>query len=276
VIPLMIARAVQFASCMTLLAIPMFSRWIAPPRLLAGREVSLLENQFRRLMVNAVLLALFSAVAVFWIVASSLIAETGTQWPSLLTQTQFGRLFLIRLALLIAVGASVIYNSPGLALFSSACALCSLAWAGHAAASENSAIQIAVDVLHLLAAGVWPGTLLPLAFYLGIHRSETRRVVRRFSASSLVAVSVLSVSGYANACFRLGTLNSLLTTTYGHLLLLKICLFVVTIAIAACNLLYVAPRLEASALRLRRNVALEIALAGGILFVVGALGLLPP
>ena len=223
--PLIVARAVQFASCMTLLAIPVFSRWIAPPGLSTCREASILEERLRRLMAASVLLALLSVIAVYWIVASSLIAETETQWSTLLTSTQFGRLFLIRLALILAVGASMILNSTGLALVSGACALGSLAWAGHAAASENSAFQIAVDVVHLLASGIWPGTLLPLAFYLGVTQKETRHVVRRFSASSVIAVSVLSLTGCFNAYFRLGTLNALLTTTYGHLLLLKIALF---------------------------------------------------
>ncbi|MFZ0709339.1 MAG: CopD family protein, partial [Terrimicrobiaceae bacterium] len=84
------------------------------------------------------------------------------------------------------------------------------------------------------------------------------------------------VTGFANACFRLGTLDALVVTTYGHFLLLKIALFMVTISIAACNLLYVIPRLETSFPRLKRNVAVELILALGILFVVGALGLLPP
>lgn len=274
--PLIIARAVQFASCMTLLAIPVFARWIAPPGLPTGREASILEKRLRRLMAASVLLALFSAIAVYWMVARSLTAETEAQWSTLLTSTQFGRLFLIRLALILAVGAATLCNSTGLALVSGACALGSLAWAGHAAASENSALQIVVDSAHLLAAGIWPGALLPLTFYLAINRNEARRVVRRFSTSSLIAVSVLAVTGCANACFRLGTLDALLTTNYGRLLLLKIAFFLATISIAACNLLYVIPRLETSFPRLKRNVAVELILALGILFVVGALGLLPP
>ena len=126
--PLIIARAVQFASCMTLLAIPVFSRWIAPPGLRKGREASILEKRLRRLMAVSVLLALFSAIAVFWMVALSLIAETEAEWSSLLASTQFGRLFLIRLALILAVGAATLCNSTGLALVSGACALGSLAW----------------------------------------------------------------------------------------------------------------------------------------------------
>ncbi|MGB8464703.1 MAG: hypothetical protein WCE49_07150 [Terrimicrobiaceae bacterium] len=126
--PLIIARAVQFASCMTLLAIPVFARWIAPPGLPTGREASILEKRLRRLMAASVLLALFSAIAVYWMVARSLTAETEAQWSTLLTSTQFGRLFLIRLALILAVGAATLCNSTGLALVSGACALDS--WPG--------------------------------------------------------------------------------------------------------------------------------------------------
>ncbi len=273
---LAVVRAVQFASCMTLLAIPAFSTWIAPPGVLTSRVGAILQRQFNRIIAGAFLLALLSDIAAFWLIANALSAETDVDFATLLTQTQSGRLFLLRLALIIAVGASLFSNVWGLTLLLSAGALGSLAWAGHAAASETATFQIIVDVTHLLSAGIWPGSLLPLTCFLALKEESTQRIVKRFSASSLIAVGLLSLSGCANAYFRLGSFNALLTTVYGHVLLLKIALFLIMIAIAARNL-YLVSRFKASFLpELRRNVLAELILAIGIVLVVGLLGLLAP
>ena len=52
--------------------------------------------------------------------------------------------------------------------------LASLAWAGHGAATPGAAgdLHLAADVLHLLAAGLWLGTLPPLVLLL----AEVRRI----------------------------------------------------------------------------------------------------
>jgi putative copper export protein len=260
---------------MTLLAIPAFSTWIAPPGVLTSRVGAILQRQFDRIIAGAFLLALLSDIAAFWLIANTLIAETDADFGTLLTQTQFGRLFLLRLALIIAVGASLFCNVRGLTLLLSVGALGSLAWTGHAAASETRSFQIFVDVTHLLSAGIWPGTLLPLTCFLALNEENTQTIVKRFSASSLIAVGFLSLSGCANAYFRLGSFNALLTTVYGHVLLLKIALFLM-IAIAARNL-YLVPRFKTSSLpELRRNVLAELILAIGVVLVVGFLGLLAP
>jgi copper resistance protein D len=77
----------------------------------------------------------------------------------------------------------------------------------------------------------------------------------------------------------------LTATDYGHLLLVKIALFLVMLALATVNRLWFTPALGAApgetparqALRrLRRNVVIEIATGAIILTVVAVLGVTPP
>jgi copper resistance protein D len=174
----------------------------------------------------------------------------------------------------------------------SACLLGSLAWAGHG--REDSAWHLSADVLHLLAAGIWPSGLLPL--FLILRKSPVvateadwvsmAQLVRRFSATSLAAVSLLAVTGYVNSWFLVGTVSNLFGQPYGRWLLVKTIFFCAALAIASVNLLRLKPRLlnessqpdkaGATTAQLQRNVQLELLLGTAIIIVVAILGILPP
>jgi putative copper export protein len=121
------------------------------------------------------------------------------------------------------------------------------------------------------------------------HRASSVAVARaaslRFSAYGIVAVGALLLTGAINTWYLAGSTQALTGTNYGHLLVVKIALFLVMLAIAAINRLQLTPRLvEAASTRstqdalrqLRRNVAIEIAAGVTILAIVGALGVMPP
>ena len=73
-------------------------------------------------------------------------------------------------------------------------------------------------------------------------------------------------------------------TDYGHLLLVKIALFLVMLTVATINRLWLTPALAVGAgeparhalRQLRRNVVVEIAVGALILAVVAVLGVTPP
>jgi putative copper resistance protein D len=100
----------------------------------------------------------------------------------------------------------------------------------------------------------------------------------RFSSMGILSVCTLIATGVVNTLNLAGSVTALIETEYGKLLLLKIFLFIAMVGIAAVNRLRLLPRLaNANTTRpLRRNVVLEIALATVIMFVVGALGTMPP
>jgi len=128
-----------------------------------------------------------------------------------LTRTQFGADWLLRFALALLLGCCLLMQRRErgwahgaicwTALLFAAAMLASLAWAGHGTATPGPSgdLHLAADVLHLLAAGLWLGTLPPLILFL----AEARRIgntdwaavsatmVRRYSALAIASVTVL-------------------------------------------------------------------------------------
>ena len=270
------ARVVHFAATASVAGAALFRFLIADPALRrAGADAEVWRSSLRILMWLALVLVVLSGVAWLFAVAANLGGEVGR----VLTDTRFGNAWLVRLALAMLLAFS--FGSARLSAVLAACLLGSLAWSGHAGAAPGpiGRLHLAVDVLHLLAAGTWLGGLLPL--WLLLRRQAGLAALfatERFSTLGTWAVGGLLVSGILNTCLLLDTPADLVGTTYGHLLLLKIALFVAMVAIAAVNRLRLAPRLpaEAATRGLMRNVLAETALGLVILAVVGVLGTLPP
>ena len=162
----------------------------------------------------------------------------------------------------------------------------SLVFAGHAQASGKKAWLLPVAVCHAIAAGVWPGGLLPLVLLLRRARREVdlvpgmEVVTRRFSHLSVAAVGVLAFSGMLNGVGMVGTVAALWTSAYGWLVLCKAALFALMIGLGALNRRLVQGRQPASPARavrqLWRNVAIECVLAVGVLLATEALGTSAP
>jgi len=222
----------------------------------------------------------------------------------LVTETQFGRVWLIRMALLIVIAVLIKRKPtanepaylPALGFTLSGCQLAGLAFAGHAAAADGAefVLQVCADAVHLLASGVWLGGLFPLAFLLREcnHNGDTlslavaREATRRFSNLALASVIVLICTGLYNAWNLVGGFAPLFGTTYGKLLLVKLGLLLPLLVIGAINLLWLKPTSVATkdraietgaALRsLSRNVIIEALLGLAILLIVGHMGVTPP
>jgi putative copper resistance protein D len=211
-----------------------------------------------------------------------------------LEQTRFGHVWLIRLGLLLLLLCHLAWARRGRAPSESrpttigialaACVLVSQVWAGHATAAPLS--HIAADAVHLLAATLWAGCLLPLLAVLARARVGAGgwsmlavSAVRRFTGVGVFGVAALMVTGVINGRMMVGSLQALSTTLYGQLVAAKIILFAAMVALAAINRFWLAPRLDsgppqasAAARGLWRNVAAELALVAGIFAMVGVLG----
>ncbi len=227
-------------------------------------------------------------------------------WLSVLTETQFGHAWLFRVAIDFVIGTTIwLANRNSKRTLSllrilatlSLIELVTLAWTGHAVATRGAfgIVHLLGDAVHLLAAAFWPGSLVPLATFLTmLLRSNPTEgivlavpIVRRFSASSLIAVAVLASTGLLNAIFMSGTLQALLASPYGRILVFKIILFSAMIGFGAWNLLILKPKLAVelpnakpapkSAIQvLIRNVFLEIGLGTFVILIVALLGITPP
>jgi putative copper resistance protein D len=181
------------------------------------------------------------------------------------------------------------------AVLLSAALIGSLAWAGHAAAGDGveGTIHLAADILHLVAAAAWVGALIPLALLLGAARRDqseaavavARAAVLRFSSLGIASVGTLVATGLVNTWVLAGSVAALVETDYGHLLLVKVVLFLVMLSFSAINRLWLTPRLAHApkaagappAMRqIERNSLIEAGLGAIIILIVGLLGTLPP
>jgi copper resistance protein D len=171
---------------------------------------------------------------------------------TVLFDTSFGRVWILQLALAILLLASVLVSAPRSAItVIAAGALASQAWIGHAAMGDGlrGVLSLGTMVVHLLAAGAWLGGLVPLAsLLLDARRAEKPlglacTALRRFSWMGYVAVSLILLTGTANAYVLVGSAGSLSTTAYGAVLLVKLALVALLISVALANRFYLLPRL---------------------------------
>ena len=209
-------------------------------------------------------------------------AASPSAWLSTITDTDFGKLWAVRLGLIVVVAAAAWLRSVPLQAALAGLALASLAWTGHGDLPEGALGQAhrLGDVLHLLAAGLWLGALWALA-WMAAHlpdAAETEQALRRFSGAGQLAVAVLILTGLLNAYAILGDLTKLLTTAYGRLLDVKLAAFAGMLALAAINRFVLVPRIAAGGdlRRLRLQIAAEQALGLVVVAIVAAIGTIDP
>lgn len=298
-----LTRAIHIGACLLFFAAFAFERFVA---ITVPLESGIEADQRRWLRWSTGILLpviLISGLAWFVFVTITMSGEAPdfatlkTVWAN----TQFGGVSEFRLLIwsastllaLLAGRFSILQNSSrAIQLVFSGCLLGSLAWMGHG--QESSNWHLAADILHLLAAGLWPTGLLPFALLLKQLRRHSEpgkwlfigALVRRFSAVSLGTVTLLAVTGIVNSCYLLDSFSALFTQPYGRWLSIKSLLFLVAVGIGAVNLRRLKPRLlqtnppseftHSLAAQLQLNVFLELVLGTLIVIIVAILGILPP
>jgi putative copper export protein/methionine-rich copper-binding protein CopC len=175
---------------------------------------------------------------------------------------------------LAAVGALAVGVSPALT--------------GHAAAeADHPLLAIVVDVLHVLGAGAWLGTLLLVALAgvpAALRRVPGERgpgvasILHAFHPLALWCVPLVLLSGLVSAWLRLGSFGAVTTSRYGTYLLIKVLLFACVALTGAYNWRRVLPTLgdESGARQIRRTASLELALGAVVLAVTAALVVTKP
>lgn len=250
------------------------------------------------------LAAAMQGVSLFTLEARSL--------EELILRSDVGTAWIYRSAALAVALAVALWMTrwPGIAAMllttAGAVAIATLAWSGHAAATEGDAgmLHRVGDILHMTAAAVWIGAIV--AFLLLLHprragqSSETMAIVtrslERFSMIGAICVSVIAGTGLINGQMIIGVenLGRSLTAPYGQLLLAKLALFALMLAFAAVNRWRYVPALGAARGRavaspatapaelpaalaaMRRSLTAEAATAFAILALVAWLGTLDP
>jgi copper transport protein len=149
---------------------------------------------------------------------------------------------------------------------------------GHPAASTAPALTVIADTAHLMSMALWLGGLVMLAGFV-LRRANARElgaILPVWSNWAALAVAVLVLAGTAQALIEIATVNALLHTTYGSLVLLKVGLLALVLTIAALSRRMVRRRQVVGAdgtgvRRLRRTIVTEVAGAVLILGLTSAL-----
>ena len=309
-------RGAHYASIILLFGCFVFQLAVAEPALRTARagaaERRQLEGFLRAVAAASLQSGLLTGIVWLWLNAADMSGETlgaAFSWQlfgTVLGDTGFGVLWQFRGAVAILLGALLAIpllvrrtgKTPAVRL---ACAtagvllsgliLASLALTGHAVDNSGTARvwHLGADLLHLLAAGGWLGSLPPLVFVLWQAREPgalnqlriAQAATSRFSTLGLVTVATLIVTGSINTWYLVGSVPALVGTPYGRVLLVKLALFAGMLALAAVNRLKLTPLLLAvpadpigmphPVRRLCRSVMVETGLAILLLLAVGSL-----
>jgi copper resistance protein D len=217
--------------------------------------------------------------------------------------TDMGWAFLLRATLLISglcallVGQHIKAAVP-IAALCFAAALMTLGWSGHAAATEGGLglFHRLNNGVHLLSAGLWLGAIgWFLCLTIKAHRQpydvspqSLLAVMHGFAPFGVGLVTIVALTGLINSQLIFGLENSVevLTMPYGLLLAAKVTLVGGMLAFGAHNA-RATRRLvvgkdgamadpETALLALRRSLAEEFMLAGGVTGLVAVLGTMSP
>ena len=306
-------RTVHFGSTMLVAGVAFFTVLVLNPAARIAGETTHAAGEVRawnRLLAwSALLLAVISGAGWLVLTAAAMsgdnlvdVLPSGTLW-TVLTETTFGHAALIRFSLAIALtalfvplfstlGRNPVWLYPVAAIVAAAFAG-GLARAGHATGGlgAEAIVHPAADVLHLIAAAAWVGALAPLAILLAVtgHQADeldmARTATLRFSLLGIAAVATLLATGLINSWYLVGSVDALLHTHYGKLLLLKLALFLGMVAVAAFNRSRLTPALvqngslavaQSARRRLCRNATIETMAGALIIAIVAVLGTQPP
>lgn len=278
---LILARAATYATLLPAAGLPFY--------LATAGRVAAVSRIERRVVVMLALGALLASV--WWAMASvaamaalplsRLDRETVT---AVLGATPLGTVLAVRAAALIVLALAALCRVPMvLAALPALVALATCAYTGHAGATEGTAgtLHRVGNGVHLAAAACWIGALLSLAGG-ALGREPGERLGPRltaFARTGTVIVALLLATGIANTLLIAGW-PVMWTSAWTLLLGAKVALFGMMLGLAGLNRWYSSPALarrKGSARRqLRLSLAVETALALGVLVLVAALGVLDP
>lgn len=285
-----VCRFVHFAAVFILFGSIAFRTLIA-----AGRVRALVAPRLSEWERIAIWVAAISAV--LWLILA--VAEAGdglasatdpAMIGSFLTDTHFGRVWMLRLALLGALLAITISSrkpSDRAMLVVTAILVGELGWVGHPASHDGliGVLHCSNYAVHATAAALWVGALPALALGLALAKgedmhSDVAATVARFSRAGYLAVSLVLATGVIGTWIMLGTWPSWSASPYQFWLAVKLALVAVMLVLAATNRFVFTPALaahpEPSRAALCRMTLSEVVLGFAILATVAHFGTLPP
>jgi putative copper resistance protein D len=99
-----------------------------------------------------------------------------------------------------------------------------VALSGHAAGTASHSMAVNSLGIHLVGISIWVGGLVAIA--VAYKADPVVAIVKRFSSIALVGFGLVIASGFASAQIRIGTLENLVGTGYGQVVILKTITFI--------------------------------------------------
>jgi copper transport protein len=268
--------------------------------LLLVRSVALPHQAFeavaqplRRLEAGSIVLVALTSIGELILrtqmMSGGRLAEIHGAIPVVFLQTHFGAVWLARLGFVGLLGlvwgrgrTTVPQSQRGIMLPLSAAMVIALttSLSGQAGEWGDLTMPVLIDWIHLVAVSIWIGGLFTFGFLFqrlaappgteDVARGLAA-ISRPFSRMAAYCVFTLLVAGLFNAWSQVGSLQPLVTTSYGLTLLAKLFLVGLVLALAAVNRYYFLPLLRDPTGARNRLLVKTIGRLGGA-WLVGAGG----
>lgn len=227
-----------------------------------------------------------------------LAAPWGKTLHTLLFSSRFGGMWILRWLLSLALAGLIWIPARRRELWLASAAgagiMFTISLGSHAAAEAQPVLPVLADWVHLLAGAVWVGGLSHFAPGMWAARKlpdadRTRlaaELIPRFTHLALPSVGVIAITGLYSAVLRVGTLQALVSTLYGQVLIAKSALALLMIGLGGINFMFITPRMRRGTAQpagdprlvaiFRRIVTSEISIGVILFLVVGLLTAAPP
>jgi putative copper export protein len=159
----------------------------------------------------------------------------------------------------------------------------------HSAALSQPVAPVLADWVHLVFSSLWLGGVAMFALVSAplAEPKDLGLLIARFSPLAMFCVLTITLTGIVQSASFLGSVEALLNTSYGRVILLKVMLLLVLIGLGAFHQQVISPRLQAWRLRdvqgaqqavrrFRIGILLELVVSALILLAAGALTALSP
>jgi putative copper export protein len=191
------------------------------------------------------------------------------------TNTQHGRMTFIRLALALLLLPFILipkWRRPLTVFFS----LASLGLLGTFSALSHSATMAGTpafitDLVHLSSATLWTGAILFSVLSRIWRDAHFETSMKRISSTALICVALLVGTGIYASQIHLQSFDSLVSTTYGRVLLIKLGIFSLVLLFAALNRWYIMPQLLVRKNAFQKVLVVETFLLLTVLVITGLL-----
>jgi copper transport protein len=282
-----IARWLSFAACLILIGVMTFRFVVLRQMNPAGNDL------FAQIAsVNSATFGMAAAAASLLGAMLKLARESSDMPDATLSGMLFGSTWgwslLLQIIGAVSAGLALYYvhrSNRGwtAALAATALLAVSPSIASHAAASSKAYIAVPADIAHVAVGGMWLGTLAVIVI-VGISAAlktpdairpgaRVATMINVFSPVALTCGGAIVLTGVASALIEVPHLESLWTTPYGVILLLKLFFVALLFVAGAWNWRRMKPRLtgDDAISPMRSSASLELMIAVAVLTVTAML-----